>query len=527
MLLIALASNFSLALAEHCEYTDDGICLGINWPWVELEEIHGIDVFEVDEHNNTHLHHAINFNVDIEKIKFLLKEGANPNHVNNEGITPVHESAKRSNVDLMILLIEHGGEVSMPDKEGKTPLHIAAQYSSNPGIIKFLLLNGSDINKKTKYGDYPIHFAAYNPNPNVVDLFLSDAISIYRKRKTRFRLDSNIWLLNKMLREGNFAPPSGVNVNARGYNKNTPLHIATRFNTNQEVIKLLLRKGASLNLKNAWGDPTVHYAVKNSDDPNVIKTLLMWGADISQKNDRGSSPLHVAAAYNDDPRALDILLKYATDIDAKTDSGFTALHLAAKFNSNPDIVALLLKKGADINIKTKDGSPVLFLATINNVATVVDKLLEYGVDPNEKIEIYKGGTPLHMAAKYSKDPDVIKALLKNSADVNVRDANNETPLHKAAKYNDNSRVLYTFYFYDADMNLRDKDGNTPLHLSAIRKRNFNIDIILTLLNLGSDARVKNKLGQTVLDIGKDNNSFYEYGGYKTVYSFLKKEKLGP
>ena len=50
-------------------------------------------------------------------------------------------------------------------------------------------------------------------------------------------------------------------------------------------------------------------------------------------------------------------------------------------------------------------------------------------------------TPLHLAAEYNDNPDVIIALVEADANVNERDRNGNTPLHDAVKFIDNPGVI--------------------------------------------------------------------------------------
>ncbi|HBP54249.1 MAG TPA: ankryin, partial [Synechococcus sp. UBA8638] len=80
-------------------------------------------------------------------------------------------------------------------------------------------------------------------------------------------------------------------------------------------------------------------------------------------------------------------------------------------------------------------------------------------DPNVRGE--DGDTPLHLAAKFSDTPAVVKALLDAGAAPNARDEDGFTPLHRAAVFSDTPAVVQVLLDAGADPGARDKGGKTP------------------------------------------------------------------
>ncbi len=68
-------------------------------------------------------------------------------------------------------------------------------------------------------------------------------------------------------------------------NGNCPIHIAAQ-NGHDEMIKLLIAKGADLNMKNGKGNTGIHMAI-GYDYFNVAKLLIAAGADENLQNDLG------------------------------------------------------------------------------------------------------------------------------------------------------------------------------------------------------------------------------------------------
>ena len=131
---------------------------------------------------------------------------------------------------------------------------------------------------------------------------------------------------------------------------------------------------------------------------------------------------------------------------------------------------------------------------------MVLKMLDRGAEANARDEW--GFTPLHFAAAFNDDPDVVTALVEAGADLNARDKEwGATPLHWAAWSNDNPGVIIALLDGGADPNSRDARESTPLHAAADQSN--NPAIILTLLDFGADLSLRDA-GKLAWDYIKDN-----------------------
>ncbi|XP_014230568.1 ankyrin-1-like [Trichogramma pretiosum] len=105
-----------------------------------------------DKKGNTPLHIAL-FCKHEDMIQVLLKNGADPNLANEEGLTPLHIISKRDEDDGSMKLffeiiddVQKTVQVDAVDKSGRTPLQWAVA-SLLPSTIDVLLDNGADLSR--------------------------------------------------------------------------------------------------------------------------------------------------------------------------------------------------------------------------------------------------------------------------------------------------------------------------------------------------------------------------------------------
>src|SRR3989442_14684197 len=202
----------------------------------------------------------------------------------------------------------------------------------------------------------------------------------------------------------------------------------------------------------------------------------------------------VEAVRNRDAVRARALLAERVDPDVRQPDGATALHWAAQWD-DVATVDLLIRAGAEINVTNDYGVTPLAVASQNGStasATVVEKLLEAGANPNARLP---SGETVLMTASFAGNADAVKALLAGGANVNAAEtARGQTALMWAVSegHPDVARALLD---YGADVNARSTGQFTPLLFAA---RGGDIELARMLLAAGADIDAKGPDGSTPL-----------------------------
>ena len=97
---------------------------------------------------------------DVEAVRTLIKQGADVNAAQGDGMTALHWAAETGNIELAQVLVTAGANTSAVTRRGShTPLHVAAR-AGRGAVVKALLDAGADANAKTSSGATALHQAA-------------------------------------------------------------------------------------------------------------------------------------------------------------------------------------------------------------------------------------------------------------------------------------------------------------------------------------------------------------------------------
>ena len=153
----------------------------------------GVDINSKVESGMYPLDYAARFN-KVESLKFLLKNGANPNLINPaNGQTPLFSSAS---MEIIQILLQHGADANIKDKNNKTAADVvdrslqpALRVDANlfgsvkQGDLKTYINSKTPLSKKDYFGNTALHVAAQNDHKHIVAYLLKRGIALNAKNK--------------------------------------------------------------------------------------------------------------------------------------------------------------------------------------------------------------------------------------------------------------------------------------------------------------------------------------------------------
>ncbi|NXB28806.1 ASB10 protein, partial [Eulacestoma nigropectus] len=190
-------------------------------------------------------------------VRLLLSSGADPEAVSEDGYRPLHLCKSSDSIECVRQLLQHGASANSPtEEENDTALHVAARHGLAEHV-QLLLRHGAELEVKNKEGQTPLNAAcAQRHQPQDMDRY-------YR--------------VCQLLVE------SGASINAADRDRQHPLHLACK-NANAQIAELLLARGAHVNVMNYGGNTALHNilqvaAYKLEHRPElVVRALLNHGA---------------------------------------------------------------------------------------------------------------------------------------------------------------------------------------------------------------------------------------------------------
>ncbi len=91
---------------------------------------------------------------------------------------------------------------------------------------------------------------------------------------------------------------AGADINAQNNWGTSALLMAAEYNTNPDVITMLIQAGADVNISDEDWNTALIYAAGNTN-PKVITVLIAAGADVKAKNHNGESALDIIRQNSD------------------------------------------------------------------------------------------------------------------------------------------------------------------------------------------------------------------------------------
>lgn len=444
-----------------------------------------------------------------DMIKLLLTEETNINAQDRLGRTPLYYSVEIGNDTVINLLLENARtDPNIVDHRGRSPLHLAAsQTTCSCIVVQALVSRGANLDAPDTYGSTPLHLLMQHfghGSDKMIKLLLEwGASTTAQDLASRTPLHYAGYLTLSHLRIIKLLLSYKADINSLDNHLQTPLHLALGKTKNLTTATILLNLGAIANTEDSFGSSPLHSILKSSevDLEDIIKLLVTKGADVNKKDRDGQTPLHVAIDRGHEA-VTEFLLDSRAEINALDNELRTPLHLATGGTRTIATAASLLRRGAQVNALDSSGSSPLHSATRSSgpgSEKMIKLLLESGANP--KAQDKSGVTPLHSAAS-SAGLESVAILLDAGAHVNALDASFSTPLHLAPRLvgvGNPEEVVRLLLARGAKkvINAKDQHGFRPLHLAVHTESSIIASLLITN---GADINAINYYGETALDI---------------------------
>ncbi|XP_018647368.1 transient receptor potential cation channel subfamily A member, putative [Schistosoma mansoni] len=267
-----------------------------------------------DCEGETPLHAAVTSG-NSDMVKFCLEHNAFILAKQNDDSTPVHYACMKGDLECVQLMFESDPSIKsivfiMPDKNGYTPLHLAAVYNHEK-LVTYLVeqeeLFKRLVNEKDKYGTTPLHYSTKMGNLGATIAFvLRGASALERDNERNTSLHTAAYYGRLHTCEKLLATPHGIRaMNCPDAIGRLPLHVAVEHG-HIEIVKMFLDRGC-LFRKCHLGNTPLHY-VSIGGCIKICKLLLQSSPSLlNQTNFHGMTALHYAAKENN-AEVLDYLL---------------------------------------------------------------------------------------------------------------------------------------------------------------------------------------------------------------------------
>jgi uncharacterized protein len=379
---------------------------------------------------------------DRAAVRSLLKDGADVNAAQADGMTALHWAAMHGDADLTGMLMYAGANVKATTRLGAmTPLFLASQYGQ-PAVIVALLKAGADTRAGTPGGTTPLMVAASSGNVEAVRALLDH----------------------------------GADVNAVESMRGRTAVMFAAASDRTAVVDLLAKRGAKLEA----ATKVIDLSALSRDNmgfggnPPVPGQQQRPGAQPTSPGGRGGAPAR--------PQIAGVDRQFNFNELVHSQGGLTPLLFAVR-QGYIATAETLLDAGADVNqVSSGDKTSPLLMAIINGHFDLARVLIEGGADVRKASE--NGVTPLYAALNMQWAPKALYPQPRAYQQQQLTYLDLMTLLlDKGADPNARVRMKVWYSGYNFDLSGVDEIGATPFWRAAYAS---DVDAMKLLAARGAD-----------------------------------------
>jgi ankyrin repeat protein len=380
---------------------------------------------------------------DRDAVRRMLKDGADVNSAEGDGMTALHWAAMKGDVPLAEMLLYAGANVKATTRlGGYTPMLLAAR-AGDADMIAALAKVGADVHATTATGVTAVMLAAASGRADAVRVLVekgadvnakeralqqtalmfaaaenrADAIAMLLKHGAELNTATKVMDLSTFTREvedetRRFRQQGGGQVpgEERRAGEGQPARRPQVAGVDRQYLYLEL-------VGHTGGLAPLHFAARQGHI-DAAQALVAGGADINQRSGDRTTPLLIAT-INGHFDVARFLIEQGADVKLASDNGVTPLYAVLNVQWAPkalypqpraylqqqlgylELMKMLIDKGADANARLKRK---VWYSGYNFDLSGVDEI---------------GATPFWRAA-YASDLDAMKLLVAHGADPNLR-----------------------------------------------------------------------------------------------------------
>lgn len=304
--------NFAIEKGADINHIDDN---GNNVLLALIEKILATNPREKEEIKNL-----------LDMIPWLIDEHVDYNHCNHNGDNALMLATKQRNLKVMETLLEYEVDPNFINDRNETALAFAAiKGKTNIDLVSLLLDYGARPNISDENGKTIIEKLIE------IELFLRNRKKLKMKDRQHINENENYKsVLEEILLNGEV---NLTMLNSQG----NPYFFEAVEHGNIDLVKMLVKYGADINLKNKDGYNIIYYYMsKNTSFRRVaehqnylimLRNIISLGADVNSRDDYGGITLHKAILDND-IQTIKVLINAGADINAVDNKGRNMVHNA-------------------------------------------------------------------------------------------------------------------------------------------------------------------------------------------------------
>uniref|UniRef100_A0A087XH25 BRCA1 associated RING domain 1 n=1 Tax=Poecilia formosa TaxID=48698 RepID=A0A087XH25_POEFO len=200
---------------------------------------------------------------------------------NHRGETPLHLAAIKGDVDSVKELLDQGADPNLKDNAGWTPLHEACNLG-HLGAVKVLVARGALLNTPGYENDSPLHDAVRNGHAAIVKLLLQlgasqNVLNLHGKRPADYAQHNNLkWLIHSPIKNKSYSTKSCVLVHSSesARRDQTLMLLASKLSSpeQRQLVKLGVLLGGRI--VDTFSGSVSHVVVPEGQMPTTYSTLL-------------------------------------------------------------------------------------------------------------------------------------------------------------------------------------------------------------------------------------------------------------